>query len=191
MKEYIQLQVTNTQGLPCRRKVLILTWKDWVKAASVQCCRETSSHIVLFDGTIVDVMVNQKTLLSSTVKSLRCVLYKLQMLYSYHLERRGIRQYSQAQNSESVSWWTQEGLQKNPNSDGSLMWIFWKYQWKSMPLRKWIWNSWQPFWGYCYLEVQKNPENGLKMVSLKFLCISLSSWIVAPKPHASEVTGEF
>lgn len=59
LKEYIQLQVTNTQGLPHRRKVLLLTWKEWVKAASVQCSTETNSRVVLFDGTIVDVMVNQ------------------------------------------------------------------------------------------------------------------------------------
>ena len=43
LKNYVQLQVTgNTHSLPDRRKVLLLTGKQWVKNGTAQCTEEAN-----------------------------------------------------------------------------------------------------------------------------------------------------
>ena len=72
---------------------------------------------------------------------------------------------------ESICWWTQQGLQKYPNSDASLMWNLWRHQWKTTHLRKWISDSWWWFWEWSRLESQKIQVTGWKILSLKLLCL--------------------
>ena len=53
LREYIQLQVTgNTHALPDLRKVIVLTWDNWLKAASAQCSRETNFDVLLFTAPL-------------------------------------------------------------------------------------------------------------------------------------------
>lgn len=43
LRSYVQLWVIrNIHNLPDRRKVPILTWKDWVRAVTAQCSRGTT-----------------------------------------------------------------------------------------------------------------------------------------------------
>ena len=46
LNNYLQLQVIgNTHNLPDRRKVLLLTGKQWVKNGTAQCTKEANWHV--------------------------------------------------------------------------------------------------------------------------------------------------
>ena len=77
LSKYIQPHVTgNKHTLPNVRKVILLTWKNRVKAATAQCSTETNYHVLPFI-LIVDIMVNQENMLISTINRIRCLAHKL------------------------------------------------------------------------------------------------------------------
>lgn len=71
------------------RKALILTWNDWVKAASILCRRgKKNTYVILFDGTTADVVINQENILISTTNSIKLFLIQIRPSVGI-IQRRG------------------------------------------------------------------------------------------------------